>query len=236
MPYQQWHAKTNDLRYQNKLNGYIKRELFDLTWWSTGDIIAKSLNLINSDEIKLLDIGSGWGRVIHSLKYNFKNIQVCGVELTRELSEMSRKVLSKFDNVVIENADFLNLDIPTDYFTHAISIRVIHYLCEEEKKKFISKLWDSTKIGGKIFIAVPNLFCPIRWFTYKHAPLYSGLKLKKLVESQGFKVNCIGSYNFFPPRIRFSHESPIKYIELFSRRIPIVKYIGGLWFVQGQRI
>ncbi len=104
--------------------------------------------MCNSDEVTLLDIGSGWGRVIHSLKYNFNSIDVYGVELTKERSECSRKVLSDFHNIDIENADFLSLDIPTDYFTHAISSRGIHYLSEEEKKKFMSKLWKSMKVGG----------------------------------------------------------------------------------------
>lgn len=236
MSYTQWYLQSNDPGSANKLNKYVTKRLFDLTWWSTGAIIAKSLNLYNSDAVKLLDIGSGWGRVIHSLKYNFNSIDVYGVELTKERSEFSRKVLSDFDNIDIKNGDFLSLDIPTDYFTHAISIRVIHYLSEEEKKKFMSKLWKSMKVGGKIFISIPNLFCPIRWFTYKHAPLFNGLNLKSLVESHGFKINRVGSYNFLPSNMRFSHDSSLRYVELFCRTIPIVNYTGGLWFIQAQKI
>ena len=197
MSYTQWYLQSNDPGSANKLNKYVTERLFDSTWWSTGAIIAQSPNLYNSDEVKLLNIGRRWGRVIYSLKYKFNNIDVYGVELTKERCECSRKVLSDFHNIDIKNAGFLSLDIPTDYLSHTISIRVIQYLSEEEKRKFMSKLWKSMKIGGEIFISIPNLFCPIRWFTCKHAPLFNGLNLKSLVESDGFKINRVGSYNLF---------------------------------------
>ena len=123
-----------------------------------------------------------------------------------------------------------------DYFTHAISIRVYHYLSHAEKRKFISKLLASMKIGGKIFIAIPNLYCPMRWITYKHAPLYNGSMLRKDVEKGGFRVEVEGSYNFFPPRMNFPSTSSLRIFELLCRKTPLIKYIGGLWFVQARKI
>ncbi len=56
MSYTEWYLQSNDPGSANKLNKYVTKRLFDLIWWSTGAIIAASLNLCNLDEIKLSDI------------------------------------------------------------------------------------------------------------------------------------------------------------------------------------
>jgi SAM-dependent methyltransferase len=218
-----------------QLDAYIVHELHDMTWWSTGDIIIKCLALSNKSAVKLLDVGSGWGRVAHVLKSRLPNITYHGFELTKELYEMSKKVMNEFDNVKFVCGDIFKIDIESTFYTHAISTRVIHYFSDDQKILFLDKIHDSLVISGKIFIAIPNRYCPLRWITYKHAPLYSGKRLCNLIGAHGFRVLSYGSYNFLPPFKRYQQKQYLKNYELIMKNISIFKYAGGLWYVTAEK-
>lgn len=237
MPYQDWINRAYDESIHGKLDNSVMNALFDLTWWSTGDIIVKSLQLEDSKEVKILDIGSGWGRVIHAIKTQLPSVNVQGVELAPALATASKTVLEPFNSNTIDviNDDFFKVGLPESYYTHIISTRVIHYFSDEEKILCLNKAYRLLRPGGKVFFAIPNRYCPPRWFTYHHA-LFSGLKLMRIMKDVGYVIHRVGSYNFIPTVRRFSHDSRIRNFELLLRHIPVIRLMGGLWFVYGQKI
>ena len=163
-------------------------------------------------------------------------MNVRGVELAPALASASKKVLEPFsiNTVDIVNDDFLKVSLPESYYTHIISTRVIHYLSDEEKILCLNKAYRLLRPGGKAFFAIPNRYCPVRWFTY-HKALFSGLALMRMMKEVGYVIHRVGSYNFIPTTRRFSHESRIRHLELLLRHIAGIRLMGGLWFVYGQK-
>ena len=237
MPYQDWINRAYKESIHGKLDDSITSALFDLTWWSTGDIILKSLQLDDSKVAKILDISSGWGRVIHAIKTRLPSVNVQGGELAPAQAIAPRSVLEPFDSNTVEiiNEDFFKVSLPESYYTHIISTRDIHYISDEEKTLFLNKAYRLLRPGGKVFFAIPNRYSPTRWITY-HSPLYSGLELKRAMEEVGYVIRRVGSYNFIPTVRRFSHHSSIRNLELLLRQVAVIRLMGGLWFVYGQKI
>ena len=236
MAYEQWRSRMEKEKQEGTIDRYVEHELFDMTWWSTGDVVVNSLDIPNSNAVRLLDLGSGWGRVAHAIKTRCPNISYVGVELTKELAETSKLVLKDFKNVNINQGDFFVVDIEKMNYSHAMSLRVLHYFTDKQKHDSLEKLRTLLTNDGKIFIAIPNKYCPLRWFTYKHAPLFSGKKLLRMIEEHGFKVDLYGSYNFLPPHKKLAQRKLLKSFEKLMRSTPILKYLGGMWFVTASRV
>ena len=172
MAYDEWHKRAIDAKATGRLDQYVKDELYNITWWSTGDILVKTLDLRNNSSVKLLDYGSGWGRVGHTLNTNCPGITYQGVELTKEHSERSRQVLSEFPNTKVDHIDFFSYEIE-DRYTHALSLRVMNFLSGEEKVKALKKMHLLLEDNGRIFVSIPNRLNPLRWVIDFNEPLYN---------------------------------------------------------------
>lgn len=230
-----WLRRAKGFSNNEFANKQIKSELYDFSWWATKDTILCNTKLSNN--MKLFEVGVGWGRIIHMLKTEFPQLKVEGIELTKELYERALDLVDRysFQDVSLFLGDILTFpseQYKAQYDT-VISVRVLHYI--SDKRKTFQILYNLLKEGGIIFVSIPNKFCPLRWFTY-HNPLYSIFKLKVDLESAGFKKAKIGFYNFRFPFIRNKGSNKIcRAIERFLRNSPLLRFIGGLSFVVAEK-
>lgn len=229
----QWHKKAKLRKETGILNRMISTELFDHTWIATIKQLEKNLRI--RDGQKILEAGSGWGRLIYGLKFYHKGIIIDGYELTTEFVNKSGEILKEanlHNGVRIIQGDLLEVDIPENYYDSFYSARVLHYI--QNKEYVIEKLYRSLKNEGKGMIILPNRLCPYRWLTYKHAPLYPINSIGRIMKQLGFKNIKYGGYGFVPGIIRFSYDSFVVNLEKFLSYTPLGKF-AGLAFVVGKK-
>lgn len=231
-----WDEKVDDLVNSGKINDMIRNDLFNYTWRISTKIAIDNLDLKNKKSGMVLDAGFGWGRIIVGLKYYLPELRVTGVELTEKFVKTAKILLRNLNmdaGVNLKQGNLINCELGEDKYDAFCSARVLHYI--EEKEYVLLKLYKSLKNRGKGLIIIPNRYCPYRWFTYKHAPLYSILKVKQIMEKVGFKNVRIGGYGFIPPIVNFSFKSPVCHIEDILDRIPIMNYLGALAYAIGEK-
>jgi len=226
-----WRKKATDRAASGFLEYMVSHELFDHTWAGAATYIRHGLKLQPNSLI--LDAGCGWGRVVHALKYHDPSLRIDGIELTLEFVERARRLLSetKLDNdVTISQGNLVEADFGDNKYDRFYSTRVLHYI--EEKQTVINKLYRALKPGGRGMIVLPNLYCPYRWFTYKHAPLYPIKSVGEIMRAAGFQKVEYGGHGFLPARPRFRHTSVVCRLDSMLSRTPLNRF-AGLAYVVG---
>jgi len=230
---QQWLIKAKVRAEKGILDEMVSNELFDHTWIASIFQLQKNLRFANGQ--KILEAGCGWGRLIFGVKYFHKSLLIDGYELTPELVNKAREILSQADlhhGVRIIQGNLLDVEIPREYYDSFYSSRVLHYI--DRKEFVVEKLYRSLKKGGRGIIILPNKLCPYRWFTYKHAPLYPITSIGEMMKHAGFTYIYYGGFGFLPAFKRFPHDSVVTVIERYLSSTPLSKF-GGLAYVVGQK-
>jgi ubiquinone/menaquinone biosynthesis C-methylase UbiE len=229
----QWPTWARERSSSGSLDEMISQELFDHTWAASAYQIQQALNLRPGDY--LLEAGSGWGRLIHALKYHEPSFKIDGYELTREFADRSRALLKQYGlehGTNIVQGDLLRVDLGTERYDAFYSSRVIHYI--EDKEAVLQKLYRSLKTGGRGLIIIPNSRCPYRWVSYRHAPLYPVRSLGKMMQQVGFQDVQYGGFGFLPARPRIPHTSFACVVDRLLAKTPLANF-GGLAYVSGRR-
>jgi SAM-dependent methyltransferase len=226
-----WHHWANERAQSGCLDEMIGEELFDHTWETSSTQIIDVLNLKPGQTV--VDGGSGWGRLVHALKFKIPSLQIRGYELTPAFVERSRRLLKSAGvdaGVEIECADLTQAELPKSTADAFYSSRVLHYIAD--KHAAIRNLHGCLKPGGRGMIVIPNRYCPYRWFPYTHATLYPITGIKKIMQEVGFKDLQYGGFGFFPSRPRLPHTSIACRADHALSRTPL-KMMGGLVYVRG---
>jgi ubiquinone/menaquinone biosynthesis C-methylase UbiE len=228
-----WHRWADERARSGHLDRMISEELFDHTWQTSATQITSILDLKPGESV--IDAGSGWGRLIHALKSTIPSLQIRGYELTPEFAERSREILHHAGldkDVEIECADLTEAALPTNCIDAFYSSRVLHYI--QDKRAALTNLHGALKPGGRGVVIIPNRYCPYRWFTYKHAPLFSIRRMGTLMQEVGFRNLQYGGFAFFPAHPRLPHTSVACRIDTALSRTPL-SHIAGLAYVRGTK-
>ncbi len=183
------------------------------------------------DEAKVLDVGCATSRLMEKLK-NEKECYVVGIERCREMARITQ---DKCDKLIIDDIENLSaLPFSQNFFDVIIFENILEHLKNPEKvlKFFYDYLFDD----GYILISVPNvafitvrvnlLFGKFNYSTHRlldrtHLHLYTLESAKELIESCGYKVRYVGSYN--PVRKRYYYF--LKIATSFSRSLFTIDFI-----------
>jgi SAM-dependent methyltransferase len=228
--WQQW-AKTRS--NTGLLDSMVANELYDHTWAASAYHIRRLLLLRPGSRV--LEAGSGWGRLLHAIKTHDPSLIIDAYELTPEFAERSRALLKEFNldaGVTVKQGDLLTADLPNQIYDGVFSSRVLHYI--DDKETVLRKIHASLNPGARAVIILPNSLNPIRWFTYKHAPLYSIRGMAELMHRVGFNDISEGGFGFFPPKPRLSHKSVVVSIDRALAKTPLSK-IAALAYVVGTK-
>ena len=233
--YKEWHEKGVRASETGELEHRVRTELWDLIHHITVKIIIDKLALKGNETV--FDVGCGWSRIILGIKKYFPEMNIHGIELSEAIYKKGVELAEQygFGKISIQNGDVLKIDLPEEKYDAIYSTRVIHYLEDEEKQIVIQKIYSMLKSGGKVLIIIPNSYCPYRFFTYKHAPLYPIKRICLALEENKFRNVTWGSYGFIPPWKRFTWDNQFMKLELLLEKIPFVNLMGGLVYAYAEK-
>jgi ubiquinone/menaquinone biosynthesis C-methylase UbiE len=229
-----WKERAEEFVLSGKIEKTIEKELFNYAWRATTKILINKLKIDGDDHI--LDAGCGWGRILIGIKSYLPTVRIDGVELTEEFVEIAINLLKNFHlsgGVKIVQGDLMSYDLGKCKYDSFYSTRVLHYI--KDKELVLKKLYACLKKGSRGIVVLPNRYCIYRILTYRHAPLYSIFRVKKLMEKVGFKNVKSGGYGFIPNFVNFKSDSYICYLEDLINKMPGSEYLGGLAYAVGQK-
>ena len=125
----------------------VVQAAFFPTVWIYKDLIARHL-LPNSGDA-LLDLGCGLG-VARKL---FPDVEYTGVDSNERYIEIAKRRLEGRFLVM----DATNLDLPADYFDHAISVALCHHLTDDMVGSLLREAFRVLKPGRYLHIVDPVL-------------------------------------------------------------------------------
>ena len=159
-------------------NYFDKRDKLDLLLASQIAYLLKKLRLN-----KVLDVGSGTGKLVEFLIKN--GFQAQGCDYSKEAVRISGH----------KRANATNLPYKNYTFDSILSISLIEHLNKKESSLFLKEAYRVLKPKGIIFLVTPNFNSPMRyifgkkWFAFSdptHKVFYTKNTLKKVLGANGF--------------------------------------------------
>ena len=209
-------------------------ELYTNTWIMTVKAIIELSELANWKKKTVLEVGCGYGRIIIGLKKFLPDLKIVGVDIVKELLGLAKIIVTKEANeedVTLGVGDAESLPFKDNTFDAVFSVRVLQYV--PNPLVAVNEFKRVVKNNGKIIVILPNKLNLKRVVTY-HTKLYSPFEVKRWFEDAGLLDIKIGSFGFIPIG-HFHYKSPILILEVL-RKIPLLKYFGGLLVVSGTKV
>lgn len=214
--YRKWH--DDSIRHYEDSYNYYKR-IFS--------------NLLPEDkDIKILDVGCGFGLAIYSLKkMGYKHVK--GIDISRQLVEVCHK--NNLDVELVEDStEWLNKH-PCE-FDVIIFLDVLEHIPPEKHLIFLKSIYKSLKQNGMIICTTPNANSTFssRWIynDWTHYTSFTEHSLDFILRNSGFKDVQIKEVEFitkprYPIILRKSvlHWILFKIIRFF-RRLEAIAELG----------
>jgi len=113
--------------------------------------IIETLPYHSKNELKILEVGIGTGKLALSILSKFENSRITGIDFSKKMISKSKAKLSYFgDRFEAKEADFNEIELNTG-FDAVISSITIHNSTDDDKQKLFKKIYNSLNDGG-IFI------------------------------------------------------------------------------------
>lgn len=151
-----------------------------------------------SKKMRILEGGVGAGGTFIALLE--QGYDVLGVEPDRRLFEITKKRLGqRYTNTILYNSAIGDFTIANDSIDLFISFQVLEHV--NDLNKFFEDLSRVMKIGGKIFIAVPNY--KFIWEPHYATifPMFLGKKIFRMyLQIKGKNTSFLESLQFITPK------------------------------------
>ncbi len=194
-------------KYEDLADKMALKKLFKLIFEKTPSI---------KNQGKIIDIGSGFGRLAPEYANFFKNCLL--IEPSNKLLKEAKKFCQKYKNVNFQKSFVEKLPVANRSFDVALMIRVAHHL--EDLEKMITEVTRVLKPGGYFILEFANkihlknrlkAIFHFNWrFFLEHQPEnlktkkgsnpfynYHPNQIKTLLLSNGFKIiRCLSVSNF----------------------------------------
>jgi 2-polyprenyl-3-methyl-5-hydroxy-6-metoxy-1,4-benzoquinol methylase len=105
--------------------------------------------------MRLIELGSGSGRMLAYLKSIFPELEVWGVDYSAKGIAYAKKNYGKY-GIKFKHTSGQNTSLKTGYFDFVISSHVIEHVTEEEAVAFMKETRRLLKKGGYAFIGTPE--------------------------------------------------------------------------------
>lgn len=171
-------------------------------------------------KLKLLDIGCGTGQLLTYLAINkiIDRNELYGVDLSR--TAISKITVIPKNNLKVVDIEKYGLPMfPSNYFDIIVMAEVIEHL--DNPIAVIDEIHRLLKNGGYLIISFPN-YLNFPWLVLRmlaeklNRPewivlqpvdkIYTFFKVKKMIESRGFRLIKVNGTVFFPP-ILYKYET-----------------------------
>jgi len=166
-----------------------------------GVIIDSLVRKFHDKQVRLLDLGCGWGgllqNVINKLPNDIKiNCVPFGIEISNDLSIISNEILSEMGGGVIHDSALNGLlKFSTDYFNIIIMSSFLEH--EINPMPLLRRCFERLSPRGFIVIKVPNYACINRiirgskWCGFRwpdHVNYFTPTTLRFMAERVGFEI------------------------------------------------
>ena len=108
---------------------------------------VKMASLIPQNTQKLLDLGCGTGLELDEIFKRFPDVEVVGIDLTREMLDKLRLKHPK-KNMQLICSDYFKTEFGTNKFDCAVSFETMHHFTPETKIELYRRIYNAVKPGG----------------------------------------------------------------------------------------
>ncbi len=108
---------------------------------------VKMASLIPQNTQKLLDLGCGTGLELDEIFKRFPDVEVVGIDLTREMLDKLR-LKHPDKNMQLICGDYFKTDLGTNKFDCAVSFETMHHFTPETKIELYRRIYNAVKPGG----------------------------------------------------------------------------------------
>jgi len=148
-------------------------------------------HLPENKDIKILEIGCGWGKFLKALELSGYN-NLTGIDVSGQQVEIAKKYIG-LKNIFV--ADAINyVDKSDDKFDVVILSDVLEHLQNDYAVELFIKIYDKLNKNGRIIVQVPNgmsLLNPIRYADITHVQAFIPQSLGQIFRLSGFNhIQC----------------------------------------------
>jgi SAM-dependent methyltransferase len=189
--------------------------------------------------VKVLEIGTGTGRIAELLLATSSTIQYLGVEPTKSLRDATRKTLLEFkDRAEIIDGTLPELhDVPDSSFDLCLMLHLLEHAPDHvSAHAWLSAVSSRLKPGGRVVIVCPNIFDYKKYFydaDWSHAYPTTTKRLRDLGLDTGYKVieaidlRCNSNRAHIRLVLRcISYIFPVRLLNVLGNYVLKVPYIG----------
>ncbi|BDU50955.1 class I SAM-dependent methyltransferase [Haliovirga abyssi] len=117
------------------------------------EALILSIPFEKNSEIEVIDLGCGTGNILDKVKKQFPNAKLTAVDLSKNMIEMTKIKLEKYNDVDYYVGDFYNFEFLKKYDVILSSLALHHLVTDEDKKIFYNKIYNALSQNGVFYNA-----------------------------------------------------------------------------------
>ena len=102
----------------------------------------------NSEEFKLLDLGSGTGNITKAVKQKYPHSKISCIDIAENMIQMAQIKLQNYTDIEYYTGDFSEFEFEEKYDVIVSSLALHHIKTDDDKKGFYNKIFSALKVGG----------------------------------------------------------------------------------------
>lgn len=151
-------------------------------------------------DLKILEVGAGYGETLHYLKQNGVALEAIGVDIFEDTHNKQR--YKSIDRFIFGNIEDLSFPEYDNYFDIILLPDVLEHIFEPQK--ILNKLKGYLKVDGNIIVSMPNIrhYSALKKifiegdfryedsgiFDYTHVRFYCKKNIHELLKNSGYTV------------------------------------------------
>jgi 2-polyprenyl-3-methyl-5-hydroxy-6-metoxy-1,4-benzoquinol methylase len=163
--------------YVNRMpeNGFRQHfiDYWGVNYITTIDFMLRQIKSSSPDSV--LDVGCGDGRLAREISLHFPDIQVTGIDYSKQAITLASAMNQDLPGLVFSNVNITE-HVLSDKYEMAILMEVFEHIPIGEAHKFLSAIHRSLKKDGLLLMTVPHSNKPVEYKHFQHFTIESVVK------------------------------------------------------------
>lgn len=202
------------------------------TWHNSIRIIIKNTYPMAGE--KILEAGSGWGRMVLGLLEKFNHLNITAMDLSNHALSIGKSLIGMENNgntIDWIEGNVERIPLPDNMFDIVYSARVFQHL--KKPTKGASEVVRVLKPGGRFVIFLQNKLCPLN-LTY-YSRLYTPRQVRRWFECLQVRELHVRAMDFYPAFLSNISLHKRMQCEGILESIPILNLFGGKVVAWGRK-